>query len=204
MSQVKLSLQDRTIPDKIQFARQIVTKMTGNAAYVSPDPALADITASALALETAYNKSVEARIAAVEATGIQNNAERSFDLKLTSLSNYVQNKSEGDATLILSAGMPVRDSSTAVGELPAPQNLSATDGDLDEEIDLAWNRVRGAASYLIQRSEDLVAWAGDKVSTKSLLTYPGCETGKKFWFRVAAVGAAGQGPWSDPATGTSV
>jgi hypothetical protein len=27
----------------------------------------------------------------------------------------------------------------------------------------------------------------------------GLESGKKYWFRVAAIGTAGQSPWSDPA-----
>ena len=36
--------------------------------------------------------------------------------------------------------------------------------------------------------------------TKSKATVSGLATGTKYWFRVRAIGAAGPGPWSDPAT----
>jgi hypothetical protein len=204
MAQVKLSLQTRSIPEKIQFLRQVISQMTGNANFPTPNPPLADLTAEALALETAYNDAEESRAAAREATALQNAAEDNFDREFTLLGSYVEDTSGGDEAKILSSGIPVRAATVPIGELPAPGNLFATDGDLDEEIDLGWDRVRGSRSYLIQRSEDLAAWSGDKVSTKSTFTYPGCTPGKKYWFRVAAIGAAGQGPWSDPATGMAV
>ena len=45
MAKVKLSLQSLTIPQKIQFIRQVVTSMTGNANFATPAPALVAITA---------------------------------------------------------------------------------------------------------------------------------------------------------------
>jgi hypothetical protein len=38
------------------------------------------------------------------------------------------------------------------------------------------------------------------VSSKSSCTITGLTSGQHYWFRVAAVGAAGQGPWSDNAS----
>jgi hypothetical protein len=38
------------------------------------------------------------------------------------------------------------------------------------------------------------------VVTKSSATVTGLTSGQRVGFRVAAIGAAGQGPWSDPAT----
>ena len=43
-------------------------------------------------------------------------------------------------------------------------------------------------------------WINTRVVTKSSTTVNGLTTGGRVWFRVAAIGAAGQGPWSDPAT----
>jgi len=37
------------------------------------------------------------------------------------------------------------------------------------------------------------------VATRSAFTVARLTAGTKYWFRVAAVGAAGQGPWSDQA-----
>jgi hypothetical protein len=46
-------------------------------------------------------------------------------------------------------------------------------------------------------------WRHAFVVTKSSASVPGLVSGKRHWFRVAALGAAGQGPWSDPATKTA-
>ena len=43
-------------------------------------------------------------------------------------------------------------------------------------------------------------WTNAPPSTKSKCTIANLVAGTRYWFRVAAVGAAGQGPWSDPAT----
>ena len=43
-------------------------------------------------------------------------------------------------------------------------------------------------------------WANSRVVTKSTAVVNGLTSGQRVWFRVAAIGAAGQDPWSDPAT----
>jgi chitodextrinase len=76
---------------------------------------------------------------------------------------------------------------------------------MEGEIDLNWQPVRGAASYAIVRSTtgnvaNAGDWAAAGTSTKSKASVSGLTSGTRYWFRVAAVGSAGQGPWSDPAT----
>ena len=44
------------------------------------------------------------------------------------------------------------------------------------------------------------SWANGRVVIKCTATVNGLTSGQSVWFRVAAIGAAGQGPWSDPAT----
>jgi hypothetical protein len=45
-----------------------------------------------------------------------------------------------------------------------------------------------------------LTWRDAGVSTKSRITIQGLPSGKRYWFRVAAINAAGQSGWSDPAT----
>ena len=71
------------------------------------------------------------------------------------------------------------------------------------EIELNWDKVKGTKSYIMQKQldpHDDTMWEYAGVSTKSKDILDNLERGKQYWFRVAAIGAAGQSPWSDPAT----
>jgi fibronectin type III domain protein len=81
--------------------------------------------------------------------------------------------------------------------------LGATAGDHDGEIDLSWDTVDGAKSYVIEQSLDpptVTSWGHAGVSTKSSAAINGLTSGTRYWFRVAAVNANGTSGWSDPAT----
>ena len=91
----------------------------------------------------------------------------------------------------------------ATGTPAQPQALMPTAADYDGQIDLSWDTVSGAKSYVIQQSGDPVtatSWSYGGVSTKSRFTASGLTSGTRFWFRVAAVNSNGQSGWSDPAT----
>lgn len=203
MAQVKLNLRDLTIPLKVQKFRQIIIAMTGNANFTTPDPTLAALTTATDTLEAKYIAAQAARTTAKELTDLQDAAERTADGLLTSEASYVQNKSGGDPAKIQSAGMDVRDPAEPIGDLPAPGDISATEGDHDGEVDLHWNRVKGAKSYMVQRTTtptDAPSWGNPVISTKSKATVAGLVTGTKYYFRVAGIGAAGQGAWSELAS----
>lgn len=85
----------------------------------------------------------------------------------------------------------------------APQALAATAGDHDGAIDLSWEPVADAKSYVEEKSPDPptpTSWLHAGVSTKSKMTISGLTSGTRYWFRVAAVGTSGQSGWGDPAT----
>ena len=201
MAKVKLDLQNYSITELFEYARNIVTALTGNADFLTPDPALADVTTAADDLETAYNASQVARQDSQEKTTIMYDKKDALNKIITRVGLYVENTSDGDTAKIESAGMDVRATAGASTPPDVPHALSATAGDMEGEIDLHWEPSSRAKSYVIQQSNDPPGtWSQAGVITKSKYSVLNLTSGDKYWFRVSAVGTAGQSGWSDPAT----
>lgn len=202
-NQIKLDLQGKTVPQKIQFLRDLVTQMTGNANYPTPSPALTVITAKANALEAALGTQAAAQQAAKTATTNLETKEGEADAAVNSLSNYVWETSGGDEAKIQSAGMSLRAPKTPTTSLPAPQGLAVTAGDNEGELDAVWDPVPKSKGYEVQTSPDPVtgtSWAFAETSSASKTTLTGLPSGSKIWVRVRALGPKKiKSPWSDPA-----
>jgi hypothetical protein len=179
----------------------VIAQLTGNPHFPGAAALIAELTASTNALESDYDGALEARSIAATKTVTLGNTERGFDGVYTRVGSHVEDASQGDEAKIKSAGLDVRAERRPVGELPAVQGLTVSVGDSDGELDLHWDRVKGAASYTIETTEDAAQASGWKqagIVTRSSHTLTGLVSGHKINVRVAAIGTAGQGPWSDP------
>jgi hypothetical protein len=88
-----------------------------------------------------------------------------------------------------------------VGVITAPLSLCATSGDIDGEIDLVWEPVPNANTYIIQKcsgSVKPVHWVNLDIVAKSSYTVSRLKSKHQYRFRVAAVGPSGQSEWSCP------
>jgi fibronectin type III domain protein len=203
MARIKLNFSRLPLTEKIARARQIVTALTGNTDFPRPTPELVAITAAIDALEAAFTAVQVARQEAKTKTSDQNSKEDIVDRLLTQLASYVEAVAGDNQTLIQSAGMDVRGPAISTSETPTqPAALTATAGDHDGEIDLSWDTIVGAKSYIIEKSPDpptATSWSHAGVSTKSKTTISDLTSGTRYWFRVAAINSNGQSGWSDPA-----
>src|SRR4051794_28324577 len=106
--------------------------------------------------------------------------------------------SGGDAGKIDSSGFTVRNvPSTPIGVLPAPSSVVITPSVDAGTVDMKWLKVRGANSYIVERAVDAatLVWIPALSTTKAKGVVNMMTSGSKYWFRVAAVGAAGRGSW---------
>jgi hypothetical protein len=203
MPRIKLNLRNLSTPDKVQKGRQIVTAMTNNANFSNPHPPLSEITATLATLEQNYALAQSAKADVKAKVTMLDDAEGKVDQILSQLAAYVESIAGSDEKIITSAGLETKSSRSAPSFLSPPQNLSATAGDHEGVIDLSWKKVSKAKSYTIQMSPDpptAESWAQAAIATASTRTIENLTSGKRFWFRVAAIGAMGQSGWSEPAT----
>lgn len=204
MARIKLNLRSLSIPEKTARAQQIVAALTGNPNFTSPHPPLAQVTTAINELEAASNAAQAARQEAKARTAAQNTKEEVLDQILTQLVAHVESVAGNDEELIMSAGLDVRAPPAQARNASMHSvslSLTATAGDHDGEIDLSWDTVRGARSYVIERSPDPPSestWTHSGISTRSRATVEGLNSGTRYWFRVAAVTTSGQSAWSNP------
>lgn len=202
MPKVKLNLRNLTTPEKIARAQQIVAALTGNADFPTPHPPLAEVTAAAGALEVAANAAQAARLEAKRRTAARDAKEDDLTRLVTQLGAYVESVAGDDEARIMSAGLEMRSARTTDSSAPtAPETLTATTGNHEGEVELSWDTVRGARSYVVERSTDpqAASWTPSGVSPRSSLIVEGLDSGKRYYFRVAAITLNGQSPWSNHA-----
>jgi len=206
MAKINLKLNRLKPQEVVQLGGSINTAMTGNANFTTPNPPLATLAAAVAAAQTGINN-YEATAALLKERLIERNA--AIDaLKglIRQEAAYVVNVSAGDAVKITSAGMTVALSSNGVKHMPQVQDLAATSGANDGEVDLRWKRVRNAHCYEIQISASPItatSWGSSVTCTRASYQMQGLTSGARLWFRVRAIGGRSTpGAWSDPATKT--
>jgi hypothetical protein len=204
MARIRLNLKKLSVTDKIAKGRQIVTAMsTNNGSFPNPNPPLSEVTAALDELTQAFALVQSAKSEAATRVVTQDNASAKVDQVLTQLAGYVESIAGKDGTLITGAGMETKASRSAPTLPNVPQALSANAGEHEGEINLVWKAVPNARSYTIESSVDpavATSWTHAGIATSASKVITNLTTGKRYWFRVAAVSAGGQSGWSEHAT----
>ncbi len=200
MAKVKRGLSGLSVPLLLVKSLHIQESMNGNVNFPTPDPPLTDIAAKTDAL-TAATQAAESGDHALVA--LKKQLRRELIALLNRLGTYVELTSKGDEQQILSSGFDVAGGNAPIGPVTAPAGLVAIVSAFIGSIDLDWKPVRGALTYLMQINavdpDTEAEWKQLAVVSQSKFSAQGLQTGTVYWFRVAAIGAAGQGPFSDPA-----
>jgi hypothetical protein len=199
MIKVVLNLSKKTILETIALARKVKTKLTGNAKFPSPDPALTVLDTATTDCETANNNYESGKDTLKQLLDIRNQKWDALNSLLTAEASYVGNHASTTAD-VESAGFAA---SAPAGPVAIPQqvhNVSVTTGDNDGSLDVHWDADATAKTFELETSPDPMTPAGfthrDTV-TKSSATLTGFTSGSRVWVRVRAINSKGKGPWSD-------
>ena len=206
MIQLALRLTERTLAGLKTFAMSVMTGLTGNASFPTPNPTPANI-------ETAVDNlsDAEDELAAAEAVVVSKREAvegRAEDLRnvLRAVAANCQDKVKNDPeelarTKLMSANLPIKTGASPVDPVSRPANFHVSQGDHSGEVDGGCNRVANAKMYRVRYG----AAPGGPFETKyeggkSSFTISGLPVGVG-WLQMAAFGTnGGWSEWSDPAT----
>lgn len=199
---VKLGLDRITPAGLLVKARNMVTKLTGNADFATPTPPLATVTTACDALQTAIN-AYDLNPGPAELTD-RDLAFAEVKALIVDLGGYIQAASNGDLAKIKSAGCIVRKSPSPIGKLPAPASVVALSTAYAGRIEVRWNGVKGRNTYSLEvcSGDPNVAanWSLLTLTSKNRHTAEDLVSNTVYHFRVRAIGAAGESPISDAAS----
>jgi hypothetical protein len=199
MPGIRIGLRNMSDPKKVDFARGLIRQMSGNPSFSAATSALSSLTIAIGELEHAYREARTARQVAKAKTQMRKAASSTLDGMVKQLARIVELSAGNDPGKLKASGFDVRSGRTSVGRLEAPEKLTAEISGTAGEVRLRWKNVRGASTYLVQRTgepEHAASWAQAAASTRSRIILTDQPRGARLWFRVCAVGAAGMGPWT--------
>jgi hypothetical protein len=192
-------LRDSELSD---FATGIVTRMMGNANFVTPAPTLVSITTIITNFDKARDKAASGSPADTSAKNVLRD---SLEFNLASLGVYVQLTANGDATKMLSSGFQLHKQPSAIGDLPAPEMFKITvDNDAPGKAVLEQSVQEGVEYYLWLYHQDPMPaddaeWSYH-ISKAHKLDVSGLASGTKYWFKGAGVSTTGNATYSNPAS----
>lgn len=205
MAEVKLHLNELSAVELIATGQRLVSGLEGNPNFQQPAPPVDEIKGKLDELATAQAEYRKHRLEL-------NNFKMRRDLLMEDVrkalhagAEYVQEASGGDAKKIISANLSAEHSwhLWPFGSLAQVADLASSIGEQPGEIDLVWDRVRGAEGYEVESAMDMTGegpWEPCAVASDSRITLKNLDPHIRYWFRVRAVGPKGHGDWSDPVT----
>jgi hypothetical protein len=198
MKKVKVVLDfiKLSVAEEIAFFRSVISKLTGNETFPTPDVPLTDAKKAVDDLESSF---IAAKDGSHTAVSLMHDNKEAAEVFFRSLAAYVDRNAAGDETKILSSGFHV-------SKQPVPAvrpEFSVELGEKSGSVLLRRQKVEGAHSYIWQscKSENPGIesdWSTAMVTTQVSTEITGLTPLTKYWFRVAAVTIDGTGAFCDP------
>ncbi len=205
MPLIATGLTTMTDAELIQFAKNVHTALKGNPNVPAPNPPLPALQALIEKAETTTNAYEAEKDVLRTRKNVRDDAIKALCDGLRTEADTVQAVTGGNPDKIDTTGFRIRSRPTPVGIPAQVTNLVLGAGPADGTLKAGWKPVRGVRSYEIQASPDPVSpasWMFKGTVTKSRVILNTFPSGTKVWVRVRGIGAAGPGPWSDPAAKT--
>jgi hypothetical protein len=206
---IKPGLSRVTATALVEKGRNHVTMMTGNAAFLAPNPvpnpSLATLTAACDKLDTA-NQAYAFNRGKVEKEA-RDLAYEELKVIIREMSGYVQLASKGEKDIILSAGFDTVKAPTSAGIPSVPADVRADATKVHGQIEVRWGASKGHRLYKLYQTDgdptQEAGWVLIAETGKVRHIVDGLARFKTYSFRVVAVGSVGISIPSDAASATA-
>ena len=173
-------------------SRVIVAAMTGDAAFPTPTPTLASLTALNDAFEEALEKAASG---SRQEQAVKRQTRAAVINQLHLLSNYVMFTAANDEVVATSSGFSVSKPSEPRPNIVAPSGIDLQNGVNRGELKVSFPKVKGAMAYVCELAPSPLTpdsvWTRVE-STSCKITITGLESGKEYNCRITAIGPKGQ------------
>ena len=181
----------------------IITSMTGNTNFPTPDPTLTVVTTARDAFVVAVH---EAMHRDSEKVAVRNAKRAELVSLLRQLSNYVDSKSNEDMAVLLSSGFPAQKTPRQpVGPVATPYAPVLRQGPVTGLLKARTGKIAGAnaSNWRIALASAPLVYVQTAQTTGARHDFPGLTPGETYIVEVNALGAAGASDWS-PSTSLMV
>ncbi len=205
MASIVTGLNRMTDVQVIQFAKQVQAALAGNANVPVPNPPLSRLQSLIATAEANIDTSEAEKAVLRSKKNLRDEAMKALCNGLRLQADTVQAATGGDPDKMATTGFRASKRPTPLGTLAQVTRLVLEAGATEGTLKASWKPVRGVKVYEIECSPDPVGpntWTYKGTVTKAKAVINSFASGTRIWLHVRAIGAAGPGPWSDPAVKT--
>lgn len=201
MKRPKLNFGNKTVLEQLAICRRVangVSQFPAEHRETLAQPNVAGKTDAALQAHADVESLKIALKAALRRRDEKVRAARDAASAAAGLVSIVTN---GNPAAMLAAGLDIVRDKQPVGLPAAPGQMRVLPVDFEGTVRLRWKRPVRRCDFIVEATTDPAAqtgWKRQLTCFKQTCTVKDLAGGKKYWFRVAAANAHGQGPWSQP------
>jgi len=186
----------RRVTDVVTYGKSIITAMTGNASFPTPNPPLATFEADLDGLAAAEAAALARTKGAVQVRDVKlATVHADFKSELAYVQQVATANPSSSAAIIQSAGMHVR-----IVTVRKKNDLTAKIGQVSGSAELVAKSAARRAGYEWQYSTDQKTWTMLPFTLQARTVVPGLTSGTTYYFRVRPVTKTGEGNWSQLAS----
>lgn len=161
--------------------------------FPSPVPAINELSITREALRNAIANAVDGSLVDRQH---RNRLTEEYRFMLNRLAGYVAMEAANNDNAMELSGFNLSRIRKTIGVLDMVTNVRSKYSEFPSTLDMKWEPVHGAKNYIMEYTELNSEIKHNKISSCSKLTIKFPKGRTDYRVRIAAIGTAGQGPWS--------